>query len=456
MLFVTQKMKGTRNIYYLVSTDTAGIVVNKVPYDCRIKVINDGNKKLIILLDRDGKVRKDVNEYLNDLCASEKYSTRMQRAQGLNLFYLFCDLYAYPPENLTKEMVHQLMNFMLGVSVRPESDGKRTLRHPKTVNTYYCFITKYIKDKEWSYAAFKETEIYRTETTINDVTFNIAHHKDTNKLRVNPLRNTMPPKHLTLEQARALVDETLKDKDITMYLLVRLQIGCGLRSGEALGITIEDIKKRKLPNKDEYHYYIILRNRCSDRPWQHCKTLYQPLSPDEYSKEVYQNTEVGRIDISQDFYNKLMEYIETSWNEPMSPEWRKRMEKDTLADSVLAPTEKNWKPNRYVFLGQNKRCLSGQTYNYRLKKIFNRVGIPVDEGQKQTNCSHKLRHTFAMILTTYGKRKASSQELMLLMRHHSVLSGAAYFTPTEEEAATMREEFTQSIIQLIPELSNQK
>lgn len=447
MLIVTQKKRGTRNVYYLTTTNSAGVPIRKVTYDCRIMVSKKDNVKCIYLLDRLGNVRKDPQIYLNEFCAAENYSTRMQRALALNLLYLFTDLYAKDPKEMTRSDVRELMNFMLGISVQPDEGGNRTLRNPKTVNTYYSFIKKYIMDRGWNSSAFMDTTAYRTETTIGDVRYNVRHYKDANTMRVSPLKNTMPPKHLNLEQATRLVDEVLKDKDPVMYILVRLQMGYGLRCGEALGITMEDIKKRN----DKY--YIILRNRCSDKPWQHCKTLYHPRSIEEYDKDVYTSMETGKIFIEKSFYDRIMDYIEKSWNESMPQKWRKRMEEDTRADNVESPKHKDWKPNRYIFIGKNKRLLSAQTYNYRLKQLFKRIGIPVDEGQKQTNCSHRLRHTFAMILTTYGKDKATSVQLKSLMRHHSVLSGQAYYTPTEEETANMRKDFIQSIQELIPGLS---
>lgn len=448
MLIVTQKKRGTRNVYYLTTTNSAGVPIRKVTYDCRVKVTEKDNFKTILLLDRLGNVRKDPNTYLNVFCAAENYATRIQRALALNLFYIFTDLYAKDPKEMTKSDVSELMNFMLGLSVLPDEGGNRTLRTPKTVNTYYAFIKKYIIDNEWNTRAFKDTSAYRTETIIGDITYNVRHFKDTNTLKVSPLRNTLPPKHLNLEQANRLVEEVLKDNDPVMYILVRLQIGYGLRCGEALGITLEDIKN----SNDKY--FIILRNRCSDKPWQHCKTLYHPKNIEEYDNGVYASMETGKIFIDKSFYDCIMDYVEKSWNESMPPEWHKRMVEDTRADNVELPKRnKDWKPNRYIFIGKNKRLLSAQTYNYRLKQLFKRLEIPVDEGQKQTNCSHRLRHTFAMILTTYGKEKVTSVQLKSLMRHHSVLSGQAYYTPTEEETANMRKNFIQSIHELIPGLS---
>lgn len=453
MIFITQKKVGTRIVYYLVATDSAGMVTEKTAYNCQIKTIEEGGKKLIYLLDRNGKIRRDADTFLNNLCSSTKYSTRRQMASALNLFHTFCDIKGFSPKDMTKDKIRMLMNFMLGHSVQSDGDGTKILRHPRTVNTYYGFVKKYITDMHWPDKAFQTKVTYKTETTIGDITIASKHVKDANTLRVDPLRNLTPPMHLNLDQARALVKAAQEAGDDAVCLLIRLQMGYGLRCGEALGLTTEDLKKHKKPNKNEYDYTLILRNRASDANWQHCKTLYQPISPDEYQQETYKNTETGKIPIDKDLYDSLIAYYENS-RLSMRTEWKKRMEEETLADTVESPQSTMWKVNHYIFIGKNGRLLSEQTYNNHLKRLYDQIGIPRDQGSKQTNCSHKLRHTFAMILALYGKTKVSAQQLMILMRHHSVVSGAAYFTPTEEEAAEMRKELVSSIMELIPDLGN--
>ena len=452
MIFITQKKVGTRIVYYLVTTDTAGLVKDKKAYNCQIKTIEQEGKKLIYLLDSDGKIRREADTFLNTLCTTTKYSTRRQMASALNLFHTFCDINAFSPEEMTKDKIKRLMSFMLGLTVQPDGDGTRILRHPRTVNTYYGFIKKYIKDMGWPDNAFQDKVSYRTETAIGDINITMKHFKDTNTLRIDPLRNSAPPMHLNLDQAKALIKAAQEAGNEADKLLIRLQIGYGLRSGEALGLTTEDIKKSKKTNKKEYDYMLILRNRFSDASWQHCKTLYQPFSPDEYQQKTYSDANKGEIPIDKDLYDSLMAYYENS-RRTLCPKWKKRMENETLADTVESPHVPNWEVNHYIFIGKNGRRLSRQTYNNHLQKLFDEIGIPRDQGVKQTNCSHKLRHTFAMILTTYGKTPVSAHQLRILMRHNSVTAGSSYFTPTEEEAAQMRKEFVESIIELIPGLS---
>lgn len=454
MDIITQKKVGTRNIYYLTTTDSAGIVINKQPFDCRIETMKtaDGTR-LIVPLDKDGNIRSDVYNYLNTTKAYEKWSTRRQIATSLNLLYVFCDLNVYDVKNLSTAEVKQLMNFLRGIAVRAEEGGQRTLRTAKTVNGYYGFIKAYIYDNEWRTKAFGHRVTVRKETTIGDITIEMKVSKDVNTLRTDPFERLTTPKHLKPEQVKELIVEIRKAGDITTYILVRLQVGHGLRCGEALGITIEDIKKKKLAN-GEYKYYIILRNRCSDADFQHCKGLYHPMSVEEYDTDDYRDSKKWLIEISEEFYHILTEYYKATRGTMFDAKKRAHIEKETRADSVETTHDKPSRKNYYLFVNSNGRLLSAQTYNNHLKKYFNLVGIPVDHGKKQTNCSHRLRHTFAMLLTTYGTQHASREQLMLMMRHASVFSSEPYFTPTEEEIFDMKEGLTQSIIENIPSLSD--
>lgn len=458
MITITQKRIKNHNVYYRTTTDSAGIPIRHEPFDCRISYETKNGKKIIVLLDRDGNVRPDAYQYLNNDCEMKKFSTRVQMALAINLFHIFCDITGYNPKMLTTPQLKQLVMFLLGFSVKSQDGSTVSTRSPKTASGYYSFIKDYLYAREWSTQAFEQRKSYTLETTIGDITFQRKCFRDPNRPKVDSFERHITPKHLNLEQSRALVSNIRESNNKTLMLLVRLQIGYRLRCGEALGITYEDIKMRRNTQTGEIRYCIILRNRCSDRKDQHCKGLYQPFSADEYSQKAYKDSRRWEIDICQELYEELMTYFDETRNKRMTAERRKRMEEDTLADSVersgkaTIASKKNW----YLFVGRNGRRMSSFTYNYQLKKHFEAIGIMPDKGAKFTNCSHKLRHTFAMILTTYGTEKVTREQLRDLMRHLSVYSSEPYYTPTQEETIKMKEAFIESIHDLIPELNGKK
>lgn len=455
MIIITQNKVRTRNVYHLTTTDSAGVIVHSETYDSRIEIRKDEEgRTLIVPLDHNGSIRSDLYKYLNNNKEFVKLASRRQMATALNLMYTFCDMLGFHPENLTVAAVKQLMDFLKGLSVQSAPGGTKTIRHSKTVNAYYSYIKAYVTYRGWNTRAFEDKRTFVRETVIGDIVVHTDGLKDSNRLKTDPFEKYITPMHLKPEQVVRLVEVIRKAGDTTTYILVRLQVGYGLRCGEALGITIEDIKKRKLPGKEEYKYFIILRNRCSDAYYQHCKWLMHPASRDVYGSEEYIRSRQWRIEISEGFYKILQAYYRNTRTPRLPAKLRERIESETLADSVEVTHGKPTSRNYYLFVGHNGRRFSAQTYNNHLKKYFTTVGIPVDQGTKQINCSHRLRHTFAMYLTTYGPQKVNRQQLRLLMRHSNVVSSEAYFTPTEEETLKMKEQFVSGIISMIPSMSD--
>ena len=66
--------------------------------------------------------------------------------------------------------------------------------------------------------------------------------------------------------------------------------------------------------------------------------------------------------------------------------------------------------------------------------------------------SHRFRHGFAMFLVQY--KNIRLEELKLLMRHESLSSTAIYYRPTEDDVATIKEDFSKTLEELIPMITD--
>ena len=75
--------------------------------------------------------------------------------------------------------------------------------------------------------------------------------------------------------------------------IVRLMFEHGLRIGEVLGLTLEDLSSS--PDRNGLnHYSVVLRNRCSDREWQSAKTLMPVTDRRQYRSVDYRKLNVGK------------------------------------------------------------------------------------------------------------------------------------------------------------------
>lgn len=109
---------------------------------------------------------------------------------------------------------------------------------------------------------------------------------------------------------------------------------------------------------------------------------------------------------------------------------RENLNSKTIADRVSTPSLLN-NENQYIFLNhQHYTPLSQAGWNYVLRKIFDEAGISMDKNKKETNLSHRFRHSFAMKLVKQG---AHEYELQKALRHRSPESCKAYYNPDDDD-----------------------
>ena len=451
-IITEKRLKRPRHsIYYRSLIDDSGAVVKEEAYDCRILVRENNGKKIICIMDAQGGLRKEATRYVNEELMVLGFGTQRQTAGALQLFHTYCDIVHADPMKMTQGDVTGLKHFLLGITVQPVVGFERTLRKDNTVNQIYGMIKKYVKshaDEGWQISAFSQTTVAHLRVPIGtDVSVDIVREKDVNTLRTSSMKNRVAPKHITPKQMERILNSMIAKKDIAGIVISRLQYSYGLRSGEALGVTEEDIVTAS-DEKGKTIYKIVLRNRITDRLDQSCKGLYHPKRTDEYKNSLYKQSK-WEISISKSMYDQLQDYLRISRSpERKSDAWKKNYASDTLADSV---ENHIGGANHYVFIGTNGRRISGQTWNNHLKSYFLMNDISVDEGLKTSNCSHRLRHGFAMFHAQYSSHPMTLLELQRALRHASPTTCYIYFTPLPEEELALRNSFLDELETLIPE-----
>jgi integrase/recombinase XerD len=201
--------------------------------------------------------------------------------------------------------------------------------------------------------------------------------------------------------------------------------GTGLRIGEVLGLTVEDIEKYDT----EDSYKLILRNRLSDKKYQLAKGCISVKNKSTYSSSEYKTKNKGyeELIIVGNIKILLDEYISMSTNVfNTSEKVISNIAKFATADNV---TFKNLN-NRYIFLNKNGTPLSSSGWNKFLKTVFNAVGIPIDKYSKTENLNHRFRHGYAMLLKQNGY---SLDDIKHKMRHNNISSTQIYARNTEKD-----------------------
>lgn len=452
MNIITQQTVRNHAIYRLITVDDAGRITNEERYDCRVAFQRENGVVNAYLYDKDGHLRQDACIFLNDYVGTCSEATKRQAAAALNNFLTYCDITATDVTNLCAQDIRNWQQFARGATLQGHLGGPVTFRSAETVNIYYHYVKSYVHyhiTDAWNFAAFSNTITKQYETTVQDISLTMRRKIDTNRLRTDPQKSTEPKFHLTPREAADFLRVISESGNHTALMLATLQLTTGIRMGAALGLTTQDITT----SKDEHGqtiYKLILRNRCSDRRDQSCKGLYHPVRTDEYAGKTYHSYKTWEIRMTGDLHDALLGYLSDSRDaEKHSREYMRRLREAARADNVFPEQDKS--NVEYIFVGKSGRPLTAQTWNAWLKGYFTAIGIPVDTGKKSTNCSHRLRHTYAMMGTTYTDHPYTPNQMKVLLTHASVMSGIAYYTPTDEERAKLQTGLQEQIFQSLNE-----
>lgn len=222
-------------------------------------------------------------------------------------------------------------------------------------------------------------------------------------------------------------DETDK---VCLEIIYKLMFRYGMRIGEVLGLTVQDIISEE--KNGSKLYGIIIRNRISDKDEQKAKTCTTPSSREDYSYESYyqHNVSYQSIIIDPALYDLINYYIEIS-REKFGYE---EVEKSAYADDITGHEP----GNTYIFINANRPTPKSRRYLERVtRKIMIETGCSTEDEHK--SC-HKFRHGFVMHLLY--DLNMSPETAVKYTRHKNVSGLEPYNNPTPEQLITVMNEFS--------------
>lgn len=396
-------------------------------YIKRIKRERNGYEYLF-LIDSKGAVIEDVFKYLNYKCNIKSINGREQSQSALKLLYSFKEIINKEFEEFNSQDISNLSDFLLGISIKGNymeihNINTRTI---SSHNSYFDAIRKFL-----SYRGIENKFFFEKTNISNNLNFyekNYDRYQKTNKYKTNIGTHSSftnnAPKYISVHEYKRIIDylDFECDNSINVKrdrIIINLMFLFGLRIGEVLGITMEDIKEN----------HIIIRNRLSDKEYQKGKTCFSPRYESDYKSKLYKLKDRGfqKIYVVSTIIDEIKEYIDYSRDilEFSDKKINNIIEK-SKADSVESDDE-----NYYIFLSKNGNSISISGWNKRLKEIYLNCNIAVDIESKKINLNHRLRHGYAMHL----KQNLNMDPLSIKkkMRQRSLSSTEKYFNPTDED-----------------------
>ena len=397
-------------------------------------------------------IMSDPYYFLNDVKTYQAGNTIKQNAYNLKKVISFCDIFQYDIFNLDYRKLSQLSAFLLGYSQKGETVieflatcSKTTARSILETYSSYChflgqtkqeqIIKDFIRDEfaSISYSHFGKAE--KRLTTYKPVPEFIS-HSEYNAI-IEYIRNSSDRENIRLR------DE----------LIVRIGYQSG-RIGEILGSTLEDFvctAERGTDGDLKMVYYIICRNRMSDKTYQSSKGSMKVKDRSDYQRNEYNTETVGywKLYINEEIYKLFERYVDSEHQYQLKkhPAYYETAKADSVGDSI----RQNYQ-NYYVFLNDKGSALAADGFSKKLRKIFKACGIEVDRGHRKHNLFHRFRHGFAMfyIYAKNGKElfdqdkpngftEQDKNYLRILMRHRSISSLDDYFNPTDAQIHEYKE-----------------
>lgn len=427
---------GLTDISYTVQQIVDDVIKNEYTVKCKATCIEKNGTTYFVLFDDSYSIILDVFQYLNTYMKDNTVQTRQQSLVALKYLYSYCTLFSVDVVHMTKQESTALIDFLLGRS-RAGADVSfkfNKVRSVSSVNNYLMCIRSYLK-----YLGVRRHPLLEKQGK-KKLLNNYQSTGYATSLRTMSRRHI--PAYISQDEFVRMVQKCREKDDLRMECIIRLMYQSGLRIGEVLGLTFEDIIEENGLCK------VIIRNRFTDKTFQKAKFLMTITDKKQYKSVDYDREWYGwnKMAITPDMYECLMDYIDQAHTPEMAEhyeQWKNRVKTDIVSDTFKE------RDNFYVFINSHHTPLSNKTLEKEIRKLFMECGVPLNAGGGKTDgLAHRFRHGFAMYQVTVNK--VDKLILSKLMRHRSIDSCEVYYNPEISEIIRIKDDISETVYDLLP------
>ncbi len=421
-------------------------------YCRRIELVDNGFK-VFMLYDSKMSVIKEAFIYLNKTIRRQSYATRRRKAFALTFLYFFLE-----ENDISIEEMSNKECSMLEECLRDSQTAQGLRRTGATIQNYFSVFRDYVKLLGIKEHPLLDHHVYTKVSSLDGLLVHEEKKHYTYQVKASRRKYEDVPKYISFEEYQSFLKLATANHDSTAIILVTLMFIYGLRIGECLGLTVEDITHRQYHGK--MVPVLILRNRKTDKDYQNAKTRMHIGPNDTYDNpdyiQEYSKDPFSRIVITEAIYNMLIRYIDETSTKAAENYPTNYCE--SIADIVSKEEaiEQGFDENHYVFLNSFGRPLSDQAWNKREKQYFKQLEIELDSAVRADNLNHRWRHGTAMfLLREYVKPDGSRMaltEVQDYLRHTSISSTLRYINPTIEDQSKTKQDFQDKVFEQAPEL----
>lgn len=377
------------------------------------KMLKKDGFTYLFLFDKDGNLNEDVYRYVNFRMQSASLNYRQQIHNSLKQLYEFSACLQKDIKDFNYADFVYYQEFLRGYSDNSNNHGlyMYEVKSTASIKINMFHVRQYVARKHYGNEDFiaricTKVDSGRAKSNLDCPMFiSYAQMLDIHKY----LETDRSISALTRAEYRAIYD---------------LEYFSGLRNGEALGLTLQDLVKTY--NSDgEPVYKAIIRNRVSDSRRQLAKRVINVTNTKAYKSREYRSKKHSgyqEVMLREDVYEEIIDYFDLC-----TAKFHKKGLKPAVADNVYDDGEENY----YIFNNVHKNSpLAYKALCDYTRKMFIALGIPVDTGSREHNLLHRFRHGFCMYLLFVKKMPA--EQVIIFSRHASINSLLPYMNPTGE------------------------
>lgn len=446
-MIVIIELKTGNEIYYQETIMDDDKIIGSSDIKFHASIYQQDQRVYYLLYKPDMTPSEEVFGFLNFHMKAQSDNSKSKALYALKYLLSYEKIIGKELPDFTATDIKGLRDFLRGRSYTGNllSFEQLTERSPETVNGYLSVYRSYLDylGKTNTYLSARTNK--RTAfSTMNDGYLKFQDgYKSNEKTRSSQVEI---PMYISLDDFWNIVQLVRSSNKYTIRdeCIIRLMYEAGLRLGEVLGLTNEDICIQKIDQ--EYKAVVYIRNRVTDTTSQHAKTCMSVTNSKQYQSKDYRTANYGfqTAFISDELYDLIGEYIE------LEHEKQREVHSDNYFKTAMADCVTDSDENFYIFLNGLGRPLSRTSWGYTIRSIFTELGISLDVGVREHNVSHRFRHGFAMFHIQYMNIRA--KELAVLMRHTSIGSVMKYYKPTTADKIKIKTNFANELYKMLPGL----
>ena len=244
MILFSEEKNGHLSTFKKTILDEHGNEISVRKVSTPLFQINKDNFIYFVLYNDQMKVIHEVYEYLNFEMRERPLTSRSKAAFALRLLYCFTSLMGITIRQLNEKTFKELLYFLRGISSNPKQYSMQTQRSASTVNGYLSVYRSFFASQHIKCESLFKSHSVPTESILEgEYVSRVERKRYDNNLRTNRINQDTVPKYIGPEEFKKLYKLALDAKDKQAIILMHLMYGYGLRLGECLGLTIEDIQE---------------------------------------------------------------------------------------------------------------------------------------------------------------------------------------------------------------------